>query len=33
MVSEAEYIRLEDIQQAFEALLKPSTELQIVVRF
>ena len=33
MVSEAEYIRLEDIQQAFEALLKPSTELQMVVRF
>ena len=33
MVSEAEFIPLEDIQQAFEALAKPSTQLQMVVRF
>ena len=33
MVLEAEYIPLDDIQQAFEALLKPSTQLQMVIRF
>lgn len=33
MLSEAEFISLEDIQQAFEALVKPSSQLQMVVRF
>ena len=33
MVSEAEFIPLDDIQRAFEALVKPSTQLQMVVRF
>ena len=32
MVSEADFIRLDDIQQAFESLVKPTTQLQVVVK-
>jgi len=31
-VLEESYIPLEDIQSAFEALVKPSTQVQMVVR-
>ena len=32
MLEEAGFIPLDEIQQAFEALVKPSTQLQMVVR-
>ena len=32
MVSEAGFIPLEDIQSAFEALMKPTTQLQMVIK-
>ena len=32
LMSEASFIALDDIQQAFEALMQPSTQLQVVIR-
>ncbi len=33
LLSEASYIELDDIQEAFEDLMKPSSQLQVVIRF
>lgn len=33
LLSEASFIALEDIQEAFEGLMKPSSQLQVVIRF
>ena len=33
MISDTDFIEIEDIQKAFEDLVKPSTQVQMVVKF